>query len=46
VFADEDRAGLDALAAYVEAAAEMLERQDAATVAAGRIVWPDPAGRV
>jgi cytochrome b pre-mRNA-processing protein 3 len=44
VFADADEAaGLDALAAYVEAAAQALDRQDAAVVAGGRIAWPEPA---
>jgi cytochrome b pre-mRNA-processing protein 3 len=46
VFADEERAGVDGLAAYVEAAAQALNRQDAAVIANGRIVWPDAAGRV
>jgi cytochrome b pre-mRNA-processing protein 3 len=43
VFADAEAAGVDALAAYVEAAAQALDRQDAAVVAGGRIAWPEPA---
>lgn len=46
VFGDEERAGLDALSAYVEAAAEELDRQDVTAIAGGRIVWPDLANRV
>jgi cytochrome b pre-mRNA-processing protein 3 len=45
VFADEDQPGLDALTAYVEAAAQALDRQDAAAIASGRISWPDPAAQ-
>ncbi len=45
VFADEDRPGLDALTAYVEAAALGLEAQDAAVIAGGRIAWPDPVAQ-
>lgn len=46
VFADADAAGLDGLAGYVEAAAQALERQDAAAIASGRIAWPDPAAQI
>jgi cytochrome b pre-mRNA-processing protein 3 len=46
VFADEDAAGLRVLAAYVEAAAQALDRQDVTAVAGGRIDWPDPAIQV
>jgi cytochrome b pre-mRNA-processing protein 3 len=42
VFADQESPGLDALAAYVEAAALALARQDVAVVAAGGIDWPAP----
>ncbi len=42
VYADEDRPGLDALTAYVEAAARALDGQDAVAIAGGRIAWPDP----
>jgi hypothetical protein len=45
VFADEDRPGLDALTAYVEAAALTLDGQDATVIANGRIAWPDPAAQ-
>lgn len=45
VFANEDAAGLDALADYVETAAQALQSQDAAAVASGRIDWPIPAVR-
>lgn len=45
VYVDRDAAALGALAAYVEAAAEALERQDVSTVAGGQIVWPDPAAQ-
>jgi cytochrome b pre-mRNA-processing protein 3 len=46
VFADADLPGLDAMTGYVEAAAQALERQDAASIAKGQIVWPDPALQV
>lgn len=36
-------ARLDAVAAYVEAAAQALQDHDVAAVAGGRIAWPDPA---
>jgi cytochrome b pre-mRNA-processing protein 3 len=42
VFADQESPGLGALAAYVEAAALALARQDVAVVAAGGIDWPAP----
>lgn len=42
VDADPRPAGLDALTAYVEAAAQALGRQDEAAVASGRIDWPAP----
>jgi cytochrome b pre-mRNA-processing protein 3 len=42
VYADEVRPGLDALAAYVEAAARALDGQDTAAIASGRVAWPDP----
>jgi cytochrome b pre-mRNA-processing protein 3 len=45
VYADEDRPGLDALTAYVEAAARLLDGQDAAAIASGRIAWPDPVAQ-
>ncbi|HWV51305.1 ubiquinol-cytochrome C chaperone family protein [Pseudorhodoplanes sp.] len=46
VFLDQDAAGLDGMVAYVEAAAQALQQQDIAGIAAGRIDWPDPAGRM
>jgi cytochrome b pre-mRNA-processing protein 3 len=46
VFADADGPGLDALAGYVEAAAQVLDRHDAAAVAGGRIEWPDLVERI
>jgi cytochrome b pre-mRNA-processing protein 3 len=42
VFADQEAAGLDALAAYVEALSRSLAQQDPATIAQGRIIWPEP----
>jgi cytochrome b pre-mRNA-processing protein 3 len=42
VFANDDAAGLAALAAYVQSAARGLERQDLAAIAGGRIHWPAP----
>lgn len=46
VFGDDDAAGLDALAGYVEAAVHALEGQDSAAIACGRIDWPDPGSQV
>jgi cytochrome b pre-mRNA-processing protein 3 len=46
VYADQDPAGLDALTAYVEAAAQALARQDDTAVTSGRIDWPDLAAQV
>jgi cytochrome b pre-mRNA-processing protein 3 len=46
VFSDEDSVGLNAVAAYVEAAARALQSQDTAAVGSGRIKWPDPAVEV
>lgn len=43
VFSDRDSVGLNAVAAYVEAAAQALQSQDSAAVGSGRIDWPDPA---
>jgi cytochrome b pre-mRNA-processing protein 3 len=50
VFSDKDEAGLDAarldaVAAYVEAAAGDLQRQDIAVMGSGRIHWPDVAAK-
>jgi cytochrome b pre-mRNA-processing protein 3 len=45
VFSDADSVGLDAVAAYVEAAARGLQGQDIAAVGCGRIDWPDPAAQ-
>jgi hypothetical protein len=42
VYADLDPPGLGALAAYVQAVAQTLKRQEAGAVAAGRIDWPVP----
>lgn len=42
VYADAEAPALEALLAYVESAAAMLNRQDAASIAVGRIEWPDP----
>jgi cytochrome b pre-mRNA-processing protein 3 len=43
VFMDRDTPGLEAVTAYVEAAAQDLKSQDVAGVASGRIDWPSPA---
>jgi hypothetical protein len=40
---DRDAPGLEAVTAYVEAAAQDLKSQDVAGVASGRIDWPLPA---
>jgi len=45
VFSDTDATGLDAVAAYVEAAARALMSQDAASVGSGRIDWPDASAK-
>lgn len=46
VFEDRESPGLVAVAAYVEAAARALARQDAGVVASGQIDWPAPGGQV
>jgi cytochrome b pre-mRNA-processing protein 3 len=46
VYGGAEAAQLDALSAYVEAAAAALDRQDAAVIARGRIDWPDPAAQI
>jgi cytochrome b pre-mRNA-processing protein 3 len=43
VFLDRDAPGVEAITAYVEAAAQDLKSQDVARVASGRIDWPSPA---
>lgn len=45
VFSDEHSSGLDAIAAYVEAAAGALQDQHASVIMGGRIDWPDPAAQ-
>lgn len=44
VFAEQAMPGLGPLSDYVEAAARLLNRQDAGAVVAGRIDWPTPSG--
>ncbi len=46
VFAEADAPGLEPMVAYVEAAAQALDRQQPGALAGGRIDWPDAAAQI